>query len=246
MSGIFENLLTKLGKKKKSEIQQEIETFVDSAKEYMEHYKKNIDEIRQQKKILELMSHHLGGLVWIKRWDSDTKSYIYEFANRTHCDVFFKFEPHCLIDCTSHVKGYSDIDILNDYRERTGKQHSFGELCVSTDVHATMQAIQHYDTEGNAGATTCRYIECGMIDEKPMVLDVVKTPLFDPNYPCKCWGSHTYTVGNAFDVTASCETKLQHVQSLVEQGHAEKLQPGVYWVYPKAESCSLLKKEFDV
>lgn len=243
MAGLFDVFLKRIGVKPQNEIRSEIEEFVNAAKEHVENYRKNVEEISKQRKMLELMAHHLGGMVWIKRWEPEQKTYLYEFANRTLCDSFFRFDAHCLEDCTAHVSGRSDLDILNDFRERTKNTHSFGELSITTDIHSTIQAILHYDTQGQSGATSCRYIECGYIGSDPMVIEVVKTPLFDLNYPCKCWASHTYTVGNALDVTMACESRLEYAQKCIEKGEGEKLQNGVYWIYPKKEACSIMERE---
>jgi hypothetical protein len=245
MAGLFEKLLRRLGKRPAEEIVSEFQEYVNSAKDYIVKYQQNVEAITKQRTMLELMAHHLGGLVWIKRWDEEQKIYLYEFANRTHCDLFFKFEPECLADCTAHVAGKSDIDILNEFRERTKQRHTYGDLCFSTDMHSTEQAIIHYETGGKKGATSCRYIEGGFIGEKPFVLEVVKTPLFDPKYPCRCWQTHTYTVGNAFDITNVCESRMKHAQRCVELGQGEKLQNGVFWLYPQKEECSLLECEID-
>lgn len=244
MAGLFERLMRRVITKSSSDISAEIVSVVDSAKEYMAQYRSTMEEITKQRHLLELMAHHMGGLVWIKRWDDENKVYLYEFANRTHCDLFFKFEPECLEDCTAHVSGKSDIDILNEFRERTRLKHTCGDLCISTDIHATEQAILHYETNGEKGATSCRYIECGYVGEKPLILEVVKTPLFNLNYPCKCWKTHTYTVGNAFDVSIFCDSRLAHAQDCVEKGQGEKLQNGVYYMYPEIEICRLAEKEF--
>ena len=242
MAGTFDRVL-RFFQSPKIGTTENVEQFVSDAKTFLDKYRRNIEEVARQRQLLELMAHALGGLVWIKRWDADQSTYLYEFANHTHCQLFFRFDEECLPDCTTHVQGRSDVDLLNDFRERTRLQHTYGELCISTDVHATEQAILHYESMGERGSMSCRYLECGYIGDKALVLEVVKTPLFNPEYPCKCWASHTYTVGNALDVTLCCESRLEFANQCIERGQAKRLQPGVFWLFPEHEACNLLEQE---
>jgi len=240
---MFDKIMTFLGKKPQCEIQRDIEVFIQSAKGHVEEYRKSVESVSKQRRLLELMAHHMGGLVWIKRWEVESCTYLYEFANKTHCDTFLKLPEQCLDDCTTHVSGKSDIDLLNDFRERTNQRHTFGDLCLSTDTHATNQAIIFYKTGGKSGSTSCRYLECGFIGDNEVVLEVTKTPLFDLSHPCRCWDTHTYTVGNAVDVSYLCDSKIKHAHQCVAAKQGERLQPGVFWLFPGPEQCQLLEDE---
>lgn len=209
----------------------------------IEKAKKSVLETQRQKELLETMTHAMGGMVWIKKWDNITENYLYEFGNFMLCEKFFCFSEECLCDCTTHISGKSDVDLINEFRERTGLRHSYGDLCFSTDIHAMEQAILFHKTAGAQGRPFCRYIECGYIGKKALLLDVIKTPLFlEGKTPSK--QNHTYSVGNACDGTNCCEEKMDLALSLLDKGRAERLSNSVIWIYPEQPaSCRLLDKE---
>jgi len=206
--------------------------------------KNKINESIKQKNLLELMAHSMGGMVWIKRWDNILEVHTYEFANFMLCEKFFCFTETCLTDCTTHVKNKSDLDLVAEFRERTGKQHTFGDLCFSTDMHATEQAIIYQNSNGAQGARSCRYLEAGYIDGNPVLLDVVKTPLFAPGRK-HCWSTHTYSVGNATDASNCCDSVMGRGLDLISLGQATRLSNGVIWIYPEGQSCAILDKELE-
>lgn len=216
----------------------------NEAKQIIQEARTVLSEARKQKDMLELMANTVGGMVWIKRYDFLQETYTYEFANLLMCREFFCLSEECRIDCTTYVKGKTDLDLVNEYKEKTKKQHTFGDLCISTDFHATEQAIIHYHTKGERGRKECRYFEAGYIDGQPVLLDVVKTPIFKED-EAVCWNTHTYSVGIARNLGCSCDTMWKRALSLIEQGQAERLSAGVVWVYPEPETCTLLDEEFE-
>ena len=214
----------------------------EEVKKLVNEARHSIKKAKRQKELLELMAHTMGGMVWIKRWDPIQEIYLYEFANLMLCERFFCCDPKCYVDCTSFVYGKSDVELLNFYREETGKQHTYGDICYSTDIHATEQAIIHFNSGGKLGMASCRYIEAGLIDGNAVVLDVIKTPLFlEDTKPC--WSTHTYSVGNATDASLCCDSVLKRAAYLVSKGQGEKLANGVYWIYPSPESGTLVEEE---
>ena len=212
------------------------------AKKIVQEARNVLLEAKKQKDMLELMANTVGGMVWIKKYDVLQEAYTYEFANLLLCREFFCLSEECRIDCTTYVKGKTDLDLVNEYREKTKKQHTFGDLCVSTDFHATEQAIIHYHSKGERGLRECRYFEAGYIDGQAVLLDVVKTPIFEDGEPA-CWNTHKYSVGIARNLGCSCDTMWKRALSLIEQGQAERLSAGVVWVYPAPESCHLIDEE---
>lgn len=212
------------------------------AKKIVQEARNVLLEAKKQKDLLELMANTVGGMVWIKKFDHIQEIYTYEFANLALCRDFFCLSEECRIDCTTYVRGKTDMDMVNDYREKTGKQHTFGDLCVSTDFHATEQAVIHYHSQGARGLKECRYFEAGYIDGKAILLDVVKTPIFELNRP-HCWDTHTNIVGIARNLGCSCDTMMVRALDLIERGQAERLSAGVIWVFPEPEECSLLDEE---
>lgn len=241
MSSIIQSYLKKLLYPKKEDSFWKDE-FGD-VKVLIERAKVSVLETQRQKDLLETMTNAMGGMVWIKRWDVNTDGYIYEFGNYMLCEKFFCFSDDCLCDCTTHISGKSDIDLINEFRERTGLRHSYGELCFSTDLHSLEQAILFQETGGEKGRPSCRYIECGYIGQRALLLDVIKTPLFLPDsIPSK--KTHTYSVGNACDGINCCEEKMNLALSLLDKGQAERLSNGVIWIYPdKPAACRLMDKE---
>ncbi len=212
------------------------------AKKIVQEARTVLMESRKQKDLLELMANTVGGMVWIKKYDFIQEVFTYEFANLLMCRDFFCLSEECRVDCTTYVRGKTDVDLVNDYKEKTKKQHTFGDLCISTDFHATEQAIIHYHSKGEKGKRECRYFEAGYIDGRPMLLDVIKTPIFKENEPF-CWNTLTYSVGIARNLGCSCDTMMARALSLIDAGQAERLSAGVIWVYPEAESCHLLDAE---
>jgi hypothetical protein len=239
--GLFDRVISFFNDTGNGSSRRDVEEFVRDARIFIARSKASMEEVERQRSMLEMMTHHMGGMVWIKRWDPWQEEYLYEFANRPHCETFFNFPVDCLQDCNDHVQGRSDIDLLNDFRERTGLRHSYGDMCFSTDKHATEMAILHHITNGESGATSCHYLECGYVGDKELVLEVTKTPLFDSNF--KLWETHTYSVGNAVDVSRVCTSRLEFARQCVERGEGERLQPGVFWLYPSRGECELLKEE---
>lgn len=219
-----------------------VEEEFNEAKEIIAEARAVLVDSTKQKYLLELMANTLGGMVWIKKYDFLQEVYTYEFANLALCRDFFCLSEECRIDCTTYVKGKTDLDLVNEYKEKTKKQHTFGDLCVSTDFHATEQAIIHYHSKGERGRKECRYFEAGYIDGQPVLLDVVKTPIFKED-EAVCWNTHTYSVGIARDLGCSCDTMWTRVLNLIEKGQAERLSAGVIWVYPEPEECHLIDEE---
>jgi hypothetical protein len=221
-------------------IDQEFE--IDNVKKLVKEAKSKIEDSFRQRELLELMAHSMGGMVWIKKWDLIQETHVYEFANFMLCERFFCFNQECLTDCTTHVKGRTDLDLVSEFRERTRKQHTFGDLCFSTDIHATEQAINYHSSGGTRGALSCRYLEAGFIDGHAVLLDVTKTPLFEKDMR-PCWNSHTYSVGNAMDASNCCDSVMKRGLQLIDKNQAKRLSAGVIWIYPSAESCILLEQE---
>lgn len=220
----------------------EIEAFANEARAFIQESKKSLDEIVRQRELLETMAHHMGGLVWIKKWDLEKLLYLYEFANRPHCERFFSLPDDCLESCNDHIQGRDDMEVLNEYRERTGKRNTFGDLCFSTDKHATEQAILYQNTGGKEGSRACTYLECGFIGDRQLILEVTKTSLFLPDKPAT-WQTHTFSVGSACDLSGQCDSSLERAYRYVANGEGTKLSPGVFWLYPKSETCHLLTGE---
>lgn len=235
---IFEKIYQKFGPKNPVLEREEIL----NVRKLVADAKVKIQDSIKQKQLLELMAHSMGGMVWIKSWDQISEMHVYEFANFMLCERLFCFSASNVDDCTTQVKGKSDIDLVSKFKERTGKRHTFGDLCCSTDIHATEQAIIWHSSHGERGHTSCRYLEAGYIDGSAVLLDVTKTPLFLPGRK-PCWNTHTYSVGNGMDVSNCCDSVMQRALDLIKLGQATRLASGIIWLYPESQSCALLDRE---
>lgn len=165
-------------------------------------------EVERKNAILRAMIDAAGGFVWIK--DSGGR---YVFCDNTFCEFFFETPP------TESVVGFTDVELLEAFRKRTGKRHTFGELCASTDDHCKEVGKK------------CRYIETGYIDGRLVVLDVVKTPLFSDSGEC------TGTVGMAWNRADECEHIQNDIQMYLKEGRLEELCHGVFWIKERIDEC---------
>jgi len=110
-------------------------------------------------------------------WEKNAEG-LYHFANEMHCVEFFGLEAVC----KDEVRGRSDMDLVNAYKERTGLRHSYGDLCEGSD--AIVKNLQ----------VPCRFIEIGYIGPRLFILDVKKTPEFNAA------GEFIGTTGIAIDI----------------------------------------------
>ena len=96
-------------------------------------------------------------LVWAK--DSNHR---YITANEVHLRVFYSKTLHQL----EEIIGNTAAELVEEYRE-SGKEHTFGELCLSTDeiVERELKPM--------------RFFELGYKDGRPLLLDVWKKPLIN-------------------------------------------------------------------
>jgi hypothetical protein len=204
--------------------------------------RKEATETHYQKQVLELLTHNIESLVWLKRWDVEEEAYFYEFANKPHCHTFFGIPENRLDECVSLIKDKDDLELLNAYRERTGLQHTYGDICLSTDVHARDEAIKYHQTGGKHGSLSCTYLECGYVGNNELILQITKTSLFHPAHSPSIQ-SHTYSVGNAINVTEHCDSKLEYAKQLIRENQARRLSNGVFWLFPQKDTCNLLETE---
>lgn len=93
-------------------------------------------------------------------WEKDL-NYRYTFLNTRHCNDFFQIS---LANVRS-LLGKTDLEIIKEFKERTGLTNTFGEMCLATDI---------YTLEHNA---SCRFWELGYIGNNIFIFDVTKQPL---------------------------------------------------------------------
>lgn len=168
-------------------------------------------QLYQNNKLMSDMAHAAGGLICRK--DSEGR---FLFVNEYQCVHFFRLPKTCMPD----IIGKSDIDVINEYREGTGKQHSFGDICLSSDEHCKKIGKR------------CLYVEFGNIDGEPVVLKMIKTPIYDDN------GNDDGVVNFGWDISALCTGLMEELDKGLKEGTVERLDKYVYWVKDEHE-CKL-------
>ncbi len=96
-------------------------------------------------------------------WEKNEK-HQYVKANGVHCNVFFDISFNDI----DSIIGKTDVDMIVKYRA-SGKQHTFGELCISTDEYM------------KENLKRCRFFEFGYKEGQPLLLDITKTAIVDEN-----------------------------------------------------------------
>lgn len=159
-------------------------------------------------KLLESILFLAGGFIWLK--DTEGK---YKYCDRKWKKVFFNKDEDF------DITGYTDIGLLNEYREKVNPIHDYGELCLSTDYHSNNLKQQ------------CRYIEGGFIGNQLFILDVTKTPVLNDN------NEVIGNVGFAVDRSNQVTQIISEIETARKLGLLEQLtlttyeeSPFVYWM----------------
>jgi len=158
-------------------------------------------------------------------WNKDENGR-YRFCSPSFKSVFFG-----LSDDTD-ITGKTDIELLNDFRSRTGKVHTYGDICFGTDGHCKLQG------------TTCYYLEFGYIGDSLFALDVVKTPQYDK------FGEYKGIVGIARDRSKDAMLLDLMLTTLINEGKAENLNAdrmftdrvAAYWIKNEDDHRKLLRE----
>jgi len=132
-------------------------------------HKKNVEQIIEKIKIgQDFQSNYINVLMEICQhfefliYKKD-KNNLYQFSNIYHCVNFFKLEP----ECVNNIMNRSDLDIMNSYRERTGKEHTFLDICQQSDkiVEDTLE--------------TQLFIKGGLIGNEKLIFYDRKIPIIE-------------------------------------------------------------------
>ena len=184
------------------------------------------EDVTRKNELLEALIYAAGGYIWLKGPDGK-----YKWCDHKFCEDFFGLaSPHC------DVRGLTDVELIQTFRERTGHRHSYGGLCMSTDAHCLEQGEQ------------CRYIEVGYIGELLFVLDVVKTPMYHD-------GDLRGVVGFGQNRSDDCCCLQRQLERWVSDGRAERLSPapgvsvaeagvGAWWIRPCVDNCTCELSQF--
>lgn len=199
-------------KKKLEESKQRLhmdEEELGNIKQLMDDAKTIYYDNKRLNEIIEQVSDLTYAMAWQKDIDG-----LYQYANKIHCVRFFGLPE----SCHHYIVGKSDVDLINYYIERTGNRNTFGELCISTDLHCREQG------------TRCHYIELGWQGDSLMLLNVRKAPRFDEDGNC------IGTVGVAMEDSVNCREIIETLPNRIRQGEVEELDRGVWWV--KENPCT--------
>ncbi len=147
-------------------------------------------------------------------WKKD-EFHRYISANDFHCNVFYNLS----FQDAKSIVGKTDSELIKIFRERYG-EHTFGELCASSDIFVQKR-----------GEAT-RFFELGYCLGKPLLLDVVKEPIFENNV-------FKGTVGYATNVSDRESDAFVLIEALLKQGFAERLDDGT----KPDTACYLIKEQ---
>jgi len=134
-------------------------------------------------------------------WEKDI-NHRYTKANAAHCLTFFGIPA---IDMGS-ILGRTDIELLIEYRLRG--QHSYGDLCYSTDEYMRLNLGRH------------RFFELGSKDGSPLTLDVTKEAMLDVD------GNFIGTKGFAVNMSSREKDALELLFKFIKDKTAWRLDPG--------------------
>ncbi len=151
-------------------------------------------------KLLRMMADNIPDLVWAK--DMQDR---YMFVNQAMCDK--------LLMCGHPEKAIGKTDLYFARRQRqAGFQHTFGQICVDSDALTKSRKA--------AG----RFLEEGLVRNRPLVLDVHKAPFIDDR------GIMIGTVGCGRDVTREREIEagFERQRSLLKRFFENA--PAIMWV----------------
>ena len=135
-------------------------------------------------------------------WEKDEK-HRYTMVNDKHMCSFYGLEPSEKIE----IIGKTDADLILAWREKTGEENTFGEMCVSTDGY--VKKVEE----------PCRFFEFGYRSGKPLLLDVFKSPIMIN-------GNFTGTRGNALNISDRESDAVDLLQFYMSMGIAERLDDG--------------------
>lgn len=178
------------------------------------------DKLRQCELITSTMQM-VQGFMWNK--DENGR---YRFCTPSFKRVFFGLPED------TDITGRTDIELINEFRESTGKVHTFGDICVGTDGHCIEQGI------------SCYYVEFGYIGDNLFVLDVTKTPQY--NKQGECIG----IVGIARDRTKDATMLDMQLSTYKDEGKAVNLNSermfidrvAAYWIKDEVDHRKLLRE----
>lgn len=188
----------------------------------------DVTDLKNTEKALKEQFHVLNTTVDLidgYMWNKDAEGR-YLYCTPKWKSLFFRLSDD------TNIVGRTDIDLLNEFRAKTGLEHTYGNVCSGTDQHCIAQK------------QTCYYIEAGYIAGDLFLLEVTKTPLFDSE------GNIKGVVGIARDRSSDASLIKIMLHEYIKKGMAINLNPDkmhddrvvAYWIKSKDEYNSLVSQ----
>lgn len=179
----------------------------------------------------------VDGYIWEKELSSPGEEMVHAYVDPAFCKDFYNIDVEKGRVLGTHracrkAFGRKGSELLNEYRDSTGRKHTFGDLCVSTDDHCIEQG------------KPCEYFEMGYIERENgetewFILRVRKTPIFNEQGEC------TGVLGFANNCSNDAHSIKTLISKGIENGRIKKLETNteeakVYWILERRKEDKTL------
>lgn len=194
---------------------------VDTLKESLSLAKHQMNELKKKSDLIDDMAYSFGGYLWRK-----DNNYRYLFCDKVYCKLFYNIEPE---QCEQGIYGFTDIELCEAFGQKTGQLNSTSMISFYTDEHCRQMEVRS------------RYIEMAMISDNMIVLDIIKTPLFDIDK------NFIGLIGFAVDRSDVCIDMKEFIQRRLTEKTAHLLYKDnrsfAYYMYKKNQSLECVFPE---
>lgn len=188
--------------------------------ELYNEYKKVTEWNEQYSDILKSLTDSINALVWRK--DKDGK---YILANHNHCSFFFGLS--ITTECLDYIRGKTDYELIKMSYFDHNLKNTFATLCKTSDEYV------------KENKKICHFLEAGVIEDKEILLYVMKSPLLDIN------GEYLGSVGMGWDCTSQNKFFLNLLNKWISENKATEIYKEkdvfCYEISPEANTCRIFK-----
>ena len=189
-------------------------------KELYVEYKKISEWNEQYSDILKSLTDSINALVWRK--DKDGK---YLLANHNHCTTFFGLS--ITSECLDYIKGKTDYELIKMSYFDHNLKNTFSTLCEVSDIFV------------KENKRICHFLEAGVIEDKEVLLYVMKSPILDIN------GEYLGSVGLGWDCTQQTQFFLNLLEKWINENKAKEIYREkdnfCYEISIEANTCRIFK-----
>lgn len=186
------------------EASNEVKTATQLATKQYKELKEAKEELDKMYYIIRTSCDEAEGMIYFKEYVIEEDAFLYKFANKHMCEVFFHLDSGCEVD------GLSDVELINRFYESKDKTHTFLDLVIAADRFTLRR-----------GKIT-RFYEIGKIADTEIIFDTSRTPIFDS------YGLPLGIVGITKDV--SCLSTKRQIKNFADKGYCIELLPdSLYW-----------------